>query len=84
MNRLTTATAVLASAALLATGAFAGEKAKTTIRPLTVAKSTQAPPPALGLGGLGAGASAGLIALGVVAVAAAVAASSAATSTSGT
>jgi len=80
MRRLTILAAATAIAVSAAGGAFAGEKAKTTLKPLTVAKSTQAMT-SLGLGGLGGGVGAGLLTLGIVATVVVVAAS---TSTTGT
>jgi len=62
MKKLTAFATATALAATMATGAVAEE----TIKPLTIAKSTQVPPISLGLGGLGAGASTALIIGGIV------------------
>jgi len=60
LTKIIAASAVIA---LVGTSAFAGETVKTTIKPLTAVKSTQAPV-SLGLGGLGAGGVAALVVVG--------------------
>lgn len=75
MKKLTVLATAAALAASVSTGAMAGETIK-PLQPLTTAKSTQAPPVSLGLGGLGAGGASGLIVGAVVTTVVIVAATS--------